>query len=164
MIYRPSGKIETALDLGGKLDPIRTEQLAVGRFALESKRSYANELVTIRERKLVSNDVGLHIGSMVSFDNRSPTAADLNLLVFGDSFFEYRPHLLTGMFADTVRKFTFVWSTSIDWSIVAELKPDILLTECAERFMTTLPGDTMNVAEHVRRKLAPLNLANQLAP
>jgi alginate O-acetyltransferase complex protein AlgJ len=159
LIYRPSSKVETALDLGGKLDPVRTEQLAVGRFALDTDRTYANELVTIRERKLVSNNVGLHTGSMVSYDNRSASAADLHLLVFGDSFFEYRTHLLTGMFAETVRKFTFVWSTSIDWSIVAELKPDVLLTECAERFMTALPGDTMNVADHVKQKLAPLNLA-----
>jgi hypothetical protein len=108
----------------------------------------------------VSNDVGLHTGSMVSFESKSPDAADMNLLVFGDSFFEYRTHLLTGMFAETVRKFTFVWSTSIDWDIVAAIKPDVLLSECAERFMTTLPADTLNIADHVERKLAGLNLAN----
>jgi alginate O-acetyltransferase complex protein AlgJ len=159
LIYRPSAKIEIALDLGGKLDPVRTEQLAVGRFGMETERCYANELVTIRERKLVSNDIGLHTGSMVSFENGCATAADLNLLVFGDSFFEYRTHLLTGMFAETVRKFTFVWSTSIDWNVVADIKPDVLLTECAERFMTVVPSDNMNISDHVKRKLALINLA-----
>jgi alginate O-acetyltransferase complex protein AlgJ len=162
LIYRPFTTLEIALDLGAKLDPVRTEQLAIGRFAIETVRSYANELVTIREHKLASNDIGLHTGSMVSFENRSPCAADLNLLVFGDSFFEYRTHLLTGMFAETMRKFTFVWSTSIDWNIVAEVKPNVVLTECAERFMTAVPDDTINIADHVKQKLAHLNLADKL--
>ena len=160
LMYRPSTTIETALDLGGKLDPVRTEQFGIGQFAQDTERRYANELVTIRERKLVSNDIGLHTGSMVSFENKAASAADINLLVFGDSFFEYRTHLLTGMFAETVRKFTFVWSTSIDWDIVADIKPDVLLTECAERFMTALPADTINIAEHVKRKLAAIDMAH----
>ena len=27
----------------------------------------------------------------------------------------------------------------IDWDIVADIKPDLLLSECAERFITALP-------------------------
>jgi hypothetical protein len=61
-----------------------------------------------------------------------------------------------------MRKFTFVWSTSIDWNIVAEVKPNVVLTECAERFMTAVPDDTINIADHVKQKLAHLNLADKL--
>ncbi len=45
------------------------------------------------------------------------------------------------MLAETFRCVHFVWSAAIDWALVARLRPDIVLTESAERFMTRLPDD-----------------------
>jgi alginate O-acetyltransferase complex protein AlgJ len=162
LITRHCSKIDRSLDLGGKLNPPRTEVLSVGRYGVGASRIFANELVTIREHKIVPNSVGLHNGSMVRYENSSPSAIDINLLVFGDSFFEYRTHLLTGMFAETVRYFTFVWSANIDWGLVSEYKPDVVLTECAERFIISVPDDSIDIAAHVNKKLAVLNLDKQV--
>jgi len=67
--------------------------------------------------------------------------------------------MLTGMFADTVEEMMFVWSASIDWQIVDAYKPDVLLTEIAERFMRVVPADDIDLRSHGLKKLAAV-LAN----
>ena len=78
----------------------------------------------------------------------------MRLLIFGDSFCEYRAHLLTGMLAETVRSVMFVWSSSIDWDIVRDYRPNVVLTEMAERFIATVPADDLDLRAHAERKLA----------
>ena len=56
-----------------------------------------------------------------------------------NSFSEYRPHLLTGLLAETFRTVLFVWSTSIDYGLVERFRPDVVITEMAERFIKNLP-------------------------
>ena len=146
------------LDLGGKLDPPRTESIAYGQFGRRAKRIYANELVLAREQGLLKNGIGYHVGSLVQFENTLNEAANLHVLVFGDSFFEYRTSSLTGMFADTIRKITFVWSSWIDWTLVQELKPDVVITEIAERFIGAVPNDTRDIRKHAAEKLVDLDI------
>jgi alginate O-acetyltransferase complex protein AlgJ len=159
LILRNASSIEGFWDLGSKVEPKRKEVMQFGRFGLNAKRIYANELVTARENGSVKNDLSLHVGSIVRYLNQQPDIVSLRILVFGDSFFEYRPHMLTGMFADTVKEIMFVWSTSIDWKIVDEYKPDVLLTEIAERFMRVVPADDIDLRSHGLKKLAAV-LAN----
>ncbi|UFZ01817.1 hypothetical protein LQG66_21130 [Bradyrhizobium ontarionense] len=153
LIIRPAPSIQGSWDLGSKLIPHRTETIRFGRFGIGASRTNANELVTIREAGQLPNGLMLHVGSMVEYQNEREAKSDIRLLVFGDSFFEYRPHMLTGMFAETVRTVMFVWSSSIDWEIVDEFKPDILLTEIAERFMRSIPKDDIDIKMHANKKL-----------
>ena len=68
------------------------------------------------------------------------------VLLFGDSFSEFRPHLLTAMLAETYRDLHFVWSASLDFDLIGHIRPQIVISEIAERLMATLPDDSFQVA------------------
>jgi alginate O-acetyltransferase complex protein AlgJ len=143
------------LDLGAQLNPPRLEEFATFDFLRNSRRIATNPIVNYKEKNHMENDVGLHVGSNVIFVNRDPVV-DKRVVLFGDSFSEYRAHLLTGMLAETFRELHFVWSSSLDWNYIERVRPDILLTELAERFMVRLPSDTFDLDTHVVSRLAPL--------
>jgi alginate O-acetyltransferase complex protein AlgJ len=153
LIMRNAPAREGSWDLGSKLTPKRFETVRFGRFGIGASRVEANEIVTARETGRVPNDLSLHVGSLVEYRNERQSLAKVRLLVFGDSFFEYRPHMLTGMFAETVDAVMFVWSAAIDWKLVDEFKPDILLTELAERFVRVVPKDDVDIRRHATNKL-----------
>jgi hypothetical protein len=44
----------------------------------------------------------------------------------------------------------FIWSTSLDWPYIERVRPDIVLTEVAERFMAQLPDDTFSVERYAQ--------------
>ena len=75
-------------------------------------------------------------------------------MIFGDSFSEYRPLLLTGMLAETFAETHFLWAPQMDWSYVDQVKPDILITELAERFMTYVPTGDLDVDKLGAEKVA----------
>jgi len=140
----------TLMDLGGKLDPVLKEKGRFYNLISDSERIYCNELVQFKEDKNRLND--LHVGSNVVY--RNPNALnDQKLVLFGDSFSEYRPHLLTGMLAESFREVHFVWSTSLDFSYIEKHHPDIVVSEIVERFMPRTPQDTFSLDEHVRKTL-----------
>jgi alginate O-acetyltransferase complex protein AlgJ len=151
---RNSGRI--VLDLGAKFDPPIREEFSTVDFKATSRCISTNALVNYKKKKNAENDGGLHVGSNVVFVNNGPDAIDKRVVLFGDSFSEYRPHLLTGMLAETFREFHFVWSISIDWSYVERVQPDILITQSAERFMGNVPDDKFDLDTYVVRKLAAL--------
>jgi alginate O-acetyltransferase complex protein AlgJ len=144
------------LDLGAKLSPPVSEDFETVSFINAARRVAVNSLVAYKERTRRENDMGLHVGSNVVFCNYGAEAIDKTVVLFGDSFAEYRPHLLTGMLAETFRETHFVWSTSVDWSYVERVKPDFLITEAAERFASQVPTDEFDLDRHVVRTLAPL--------
>jgi hypothetical protein len=144
------------LDLGGKLTPPVKEEFSTVLFLKSARRVAVNSMVAFKERTKRENDGGLHVGSNVVFCNHRADAVNKSLVLFGDSFAEYRSHLLTGMLAETFREVHFVWSAGIDWSYVDRVKPDILLTELAERFSPQVPRDDMDLDRYVVRRLAPL--------
>lgn len=144
------------LDLGAKLTPPVREEFTLVSFIESARRVAVNPMVAFKERTGRENDGRLHVGSNVVFCNRRPGVVDKTVVLFGDSFAEYRPHLLTGMLAETFKEVHFVWSTNIDWSYVERVKPDILITEAAERFAVQVPKDDFDLDRFVVRRLAPL--------
>ena len=151
LINAALGQIELAGDLGGKLVPPRRGLFEFGSFGRSATRTYANRLVSLRETGQLTNDVSLHVGSIVQFNNPRPNSKH-RVLLFGDSFSEYRTHYLTGLLADTFSDLMFVWSSNIDYAIVASFRPDIVLVEMAERFMARLPTDDSDVIGQAEQK------------
>ena len=145
---------EALLDLSGKLEEPVREKARYYDLCKHSRRVYANELVSFKEEHGLINEVSLHVGSHVVFRNESEAALPQTVVLFGDSFAEYRPQLLTGMLAETFREVHFIWNANIDYDYVEKVRPDIVVTELAERFMTRVPDDTLCVEELARQRLA----------
>ncbi|CAN5394046.1 hypothetical protein BH10PSE3_BH10PSE3_10980 [soil metagenome] len=144
---------DLVLDLGAKVNPQVSERYETHHVLHDAHRSDANPLVLYKEENGFEGVGGLHQGSMVVYRNRNPDADPRKLLLFGDSFSEYRPHLLTGILAETFSEVHFVWSAQVDWAHVDRVKPDILITELAERFMNYVPEDSLDLEEFVTTRI-----------
>lgn len=149
-------EIERLWDLGAKLDIKKTEISEAHYFVKTAKREYINSLVDYKEKHGLNNEAGLHIGSNVVFLNDSKDIIQKKVVIFGDSFCEYRPVFLTAMFAEIFAEVHFVWSTSIDYEYIARVQPDIVISEIAERFMNRVPDDTFVLSKYVDDKMASL--------
>ena len=152
LLSRKYSQGECVFDLGGKYTPPRKEIARFYNFISDSTRVYANEMVLHKEANSLENDGGLHVGSNVVYKN--PNAENRKtVILFGDSFSEYRTSLLTAMLAETFTEMHFVWSTSIDYDYIDAVKPDIVITEIVERFMPNVPVDNFNLERYVKKKL-----------
>ncbi|MDP4024480.1 hypothetical protein Q8W71_17785 [Methylobacterium sp. NEAU 140] len=146
---RPSLIVEHAGDLGSALDPPRTETARVHALQRDAARSYASPIVLTRERAGLSHT--LHVGAHVIYANAQ--ASDPRVLVlFGDSYAHFAPSALTIMLAETFREVHFIWSTSVDWAYVERVKPDLVLTEIAERFMFRTPDDRFDLERYAAER------------
>lgn len=132
------------MDLGVKFSPEIKEYVRFYNFCKSSFRAESNELVDFKERNGLENSPGLHVGSRVKFLNPEAICKK-KVVIFGDSFSEYRSSLLTGMLAETFSEVNFVWSTSLDYKFIGEISPDIVISEIAERFMPMVPKDEFDV-------------------
>lgn len=144
---------ELILDLGSKLNPPVAECFEMHALQRRSRRIFANDLVQFKESQGYVNDAELHTGSHVVFANSQPLD-DRVVVVFGDSYCEYRPHLLTGMLAETFKELHFIWSSNVDWGYVERVGADVVLTEVAERFVRVVPRDETNIEELAKSRLA----------
>jgi len=149
----PRLKGDLFLDLGSKLDPPVQEEYVTSLFLRKAQRVRVNDLVAFKEANDLHNAGGLHAGSNVVFRNDVPGTDPRTVVLFGDSYAEYRTHQLTGMLAETFAEVHFVWSSNIDWNYVEQAKPDVLLTEMAERFMNLVPADNLDVAAFSAQRL-----------
>nr|WP_294525626.1 hypothetical protein [uncultured Rhodopila sp.] len=136
---RPIHFVNLALDLGSKLSPPAKEDWGGAQVLRDSKIVFKNEMVRLLDLLNPSHAAPMLRGTSVRFHNSRADCDRRRLIIFGDSFSEYRPHLLTGLLAETFKDVLFVWSTSIDYGIVEKFRPDIVITEMAERFIKTLP-------------------------
>lgn len=127
------------MDLGGKFDPPLRERTNYYQSSGNFERTYANELVKFKESEHRENDIGLHVGSYVIYKNKSALSNKV-LMIFGDSFSEYRDHLLTGLMAETYKEVHFIWNTSLDFELIKQVSPDIVISEMAERFIAKTPS------------------------
>jgi hypothetical protein len=59
---------------------------------------------------------------------------------------------LTGMLAETARDVEFVWSSNLDWAYIKRARPDVVVYELAERFMTIVPNDQLSLRWTVARQ------------
>lgn len=144
--------VRVQMDLGGQVQPPRTEQVQFFHPSSSIHRVHANHLVLYKEWHDLQNEPGLHAGSHVIY--RNPRAPDQRrLLIFGDSFAEYRRNMLTGMLSETFHEVHFVWSSQIDWQYVERSKPHVVLTELSERFMRSLPVDDFDTLAFATARL-----------
>ena len=153
LLNRKQNRARLIMDEGGKLDPPIYEEASFFQVQKDSNRIFANELVRYTEdNNLEKLGTGLHLGSNVIFKNNL-TKNRNKVIIFGDSFSEYRPNYLTGVLAETFQETHFVWSTSIDFKYVEKVKPDIVITEIVERFMPKVPEDDFNLDIYVKNKI-----------
>jgi len=153
LMQYPFGESDVLFDLGAKIDGQPTEKARFYQLAQNSKRVYANQVVKFKEKYNLVDEGALHVGSHVVYQNDSDTAVDKKVVLFGDSFSEYRPHLLMGMLAETFREVHFIWSANLDYDYIDFVKPDIVISELAERFMTRVPTDQLTIQTFAGERL-----------
>lgn len=143
---RPRFDSERVRDLGEKVPARPSERTSHALIARDAVRRHANTLVESYEA--AHRIVHLHRGALVVFRNENPAADPRTLVLFGDSYAHFAPIMLTGLLAESFREVHFVWSASLDWKYVETVRPDLLVTEIAERFMVRIPDDRYDVASH----------------
>jgi hypothetical protein len=150
LLDRPYQEFNEPMALGLKLTPQVPERFRVHCAIREARRTSVNELVT---RFFAKGGKGSVRGSQAVYENNSTQADARRILIFGDSYSNFDPSQLTGMFAETFRELHFVWSSSIDWHFVEEVKPDILICEIAERFLKRVPDDSFDIRATLTARL-----------
>jgi len=156
LLNRPSNSIDLLLDLGSKL-PTKPKERATFYTVRRDAEIVSDEgLVAYKRRNKLENDGALHVGSYVEFKNENAPNPQ-KVIIFGDSFCEYRDHVLTALMAETFAHTVFVWSTSIDYSICERIRADFVFCLMTERFMARDPDDNFNVSEYTRKRLSALN-------
>lgn len=145
---RPRFPHDGLWDLGDKLPDRPRETVENWAVHRDAARSYASPLVESYESAGRAGD--LHVGAHVIYRNPSPQADPRTLVLFGDSYAHFAPIMLTSFLAETFREMHFVWSSSIDWTYVERVRPDILMFEMAERFLVRIPSDDFDVAAYER--------------
>jgi alginate O-acetyltransferase complex protein AlgJ len=150
LLTRPAREAESVLDLGIKMDPLIYEQLKLYDFLRNSTSIYRNSIA--RYLDMVTANAAVHVGSHVAFKNDKPSAARKKILIFGDSYASQRPDGLTAMLAETAREVEFIWSSNLDWAYIKRARPDIVVYELVERFMTIVANDQLSLRWTVARQ------------
>lgn len=154
---RPFVTATGVMDLGEKLQFPVPETRDLHAIPLRARVAEASPLHALARRHPA---LDLHTGVAVATRNDDPAADPRRLLLFGSSYSNYGETGLTAMLAETFRSVHFVWSAEIDWGLVARLRPDLLITESAERYMARLPGDRFDVARYQEETIARLLAEN----
>jgi hypothetical protein len=150
LLSRAHQSIDGKLDMGSKFDPPIYEPVKFYDFRLKSARVYRNAIA----RYLETPEFGaaIHVGTHVRYLNPTPGAAKKKILIFGDSFSSQRGDALTAMLAETARDVEFVWSSNLDWPFIKRVKPDVVIYELVERFMTIVASDRLSIRRTVARQ------------
>lgn len=150
---RPFSNVLLSLDLGSKFNPPILEEAKFHSVIYNSRRIEANDLVKRLEVINFSGGAQLLGGTRVVFQNKNKNAEDAKVVLFGDSYSEFRPHLLTGMLAETFREVHFVWSSSVDFDYAKKIGADIVISEIAERFVRRWPDDSRDIIRWAQERL-----------
>ena len=142
LLERPYREAHKIMDLGGRVVPMRWETVREYDFLSSARRVSTNRVTRYLEDPLYEEQV--HIGARAQFENAAAPNA-CSMMVFGDSYCRTTTHGLTGMLAETVGRLDFIWSSSIDWSLVERHNPGIVVFEIAERFLAILPNDQLRL-------------------
>jgi hypothetical protein len=150
LLARAHQSIDGKLDMGSKFDPPIYEPVKFYDFRLKSTRVYRNSIT----RYLETPEFGaaIHVGTHVRYLNPTQGAAKKKILLFGDSFSSQRGDALTAMLAETARDVEFVWSSNLDWAFIKRVKPDVVVYELVERFMTILADDRLSIRRTMARQ------------
>lgn len=152
IVSAPVKNVNALLDLGSKTNPQTREWIKVRAIQQNYKRVFVNTLIEYKEKNKIENEVGLHVGSHAIFENKAAPYQQ-KVVIFGDSFSEYRPTLLTAMLAETFAEVHFIWSANIDYEYIKRVKPDIVITEICERFAGIVPNDIFNLNEFEKSRM-----------
>lgn len=83
---------------------------------------------------------GSHVGRKSHFKNDSPRFSD-KVILFGDSY-SWNPDAgLARFLASVFSEVIFVWHHHIDFQLISDFKPSIVLSQSAERFHVVIPSD-----------------------
>ncbi len=144
----PRPEITILGDLGGKLSPPVTEVARPARLPRTAVRASASPIVERFEAE--GRIADLHSGARVVFRNDAPGTDPRRLVLFGDSYAHFlwtlRTGTLTGFLAETFAEVHFLWSPTLDWAYLREVRPDVVVGEIAERFTRTLPPRNASIA------------------
>src|SRR3712207_8085842 len=100
LMDRPFSEMEIALDLGGKFDPPIREKARFRSLLHHARRVSANPLVQEIERLRFRDSAGVLFAFRVVVGKSRPPCHHARGVVFGDSYFQIRPPLLTGLLAE----------------------------------------------------------------
>ena len=120
---------------------------------------YKNPVVGLKEKNGLENEPGLHVGSHVIWRNAKAKLRK-KIILFGSSFSEARLEctLLSYMFSLYFQDVHFIWSSNIDTGYIERNKPDLVVIEMPERFLTQCPSDNLCIEEmgaRIAQKWAP---------
>jgi alginate O-acetyltransferase complex protein AlgJ len=136
-------------DLGLKLEPVVSERRSAFAYTKHAKRIYANAVA----RYLGAAPLPvMHVGSHVRYRNDAEWAARKKIVIFGDSSSNIGGDVLTRMLAESVRDVEFIWSSNLDWDYIQRSRPDAVVYELVERFMTILPNDELSLPRRLDRQ------------
>ena len=140
------GRWPGTFDLGEKLSPQLSEDHMYIAPSGNFKQKFINDIGRLHVQSQEDNSlVPMHHGIHVIFENNSTKACDRTVVIFGDSFSDYRPSTFTSLMAETFREVHFIWSNDIDFDYIKNTKVDIVISEIAERFMRSIPTDHYDV-------------------
>ena len=138
LLARPHETYGAPMDLGGRVEPLRWENVREYDFAQKATRVWINRITGYLEDPAYQE--AIHVGARARFEN--PGARNRrHVLLVGDSYSGPASDALTGMLAESVQALDFIWSSDIDWSIVRRRRPDVVVFEIAERFLAALARD-----------------------
>ncbi|MGL5795998.1 MAG: alginate O-acetyltransferase AlgX-related protein [Waterburya sp.] len=120
-------------DLGDKLD-IREDVL------LESKISNSSS-------KCIFNNNVKNTGNLMVFENTNQNLP--KAVLFGDSFSSQ----LLKFLAESFSRLVIVWQPNLDYSIILNEKPDIVISQQVERFLVKIPDDFHGLSNMDRTNL-----------
>lgn len=146
----PHAHLVRAGDLGGKFVPPITESWPLRSLQRDSVRVHASPIV--RAREAAGRADTLHVGSHVIYRNTSDRADPRRIVLFGDSYAHFAPIMLTVLLAETFAEVHFLWSSSLDWSYVARVRPDLVIGQVAERFMFQVPDDRFDLEAYAAER------------
>ena len=125
-----------------------------GKIGLKSKR-VSGTVKDWRAKLVYSNDV-IGVGRKLRYERPDE---GLRAVVFQDSF----GNGLSELLSETFKTVTMVWQPNIDYSIIEQEKPDIVISQQCERFLVAVPDDLGGMtneqyAQKKREGVSTLNL------
>jgi alginate O-acetyltransferase complex protein AlgJ len=155
LIKRNRASSPILLDLGGKLPDHPMEDAFFVAVRENARVVNDDGLVRFKRENGRLNDGGLHVGSFIQFHN--PRALNKErVIIFGDSFSEYRDHSLTALMAETFEHVAFIWSTGIDYGFCREFAPTIVFSIMIERFLRREADDDFDYRAYTKKRLETL--------
>ena len=140
------GRSSVVFDLGEKLSPTVAETNFYMPSSATISRVHANARVLQREEaERTQTPAAGHHGCHIVLHNSAGHVRNEVVVLFGDSFSDYRPSSLTWLLAEEFSDVHFIWSAGLDFDYVQRVSATIVVSELAERFMSRLPQDDVIV-------------------